>query len=231
MNKQQFMGELKQLLGELPVDEREEALSYYEDYFADAGIENESEVIAQLKSPEAVARTIKAGLSDIEGFEGEFTESGFTGYSPDNKDELANSIPNSQNRGFGTSNGNPNLILVIIILILLSPFIISVLATVFGVTVGVLATILGIIFSLIVAGIACIVAGALLVAVAISQISTALWASIAILGGSFILIGIGSLLSMAGSKIVSKAIPMLISNVKKLWLYVVNYINSKRRYV
>ena len=37
MNREEFMAKLKALLGDIPADEREEALQYYEDYFDDAG--------------------------------------------------------------------------------------------------------------------------------------------------------------------------------------------------
>ena len=33
MNREEFMAKLKALLGDIPADEREEALQYYEDYF------------------------------------------------------------------------------------------------------------------------------------------------------------------------------------------------------
>ena len=67
--------------------EREEAIQYYNDYFDDAGAENESGVIASLGTPEELARTIKAGLNDG-GSVGEFTESGFSGYTQVHKDEV-----------------------------------------------------------------------------------------------------------------------------------------------
>ncbi len=38
MNREEFMAKLKALLGDIPADEREEALQYYEDYFDDAGV-------------------------------------------------------------------------------------------------------------------------------------------------------------------------------------------------
>ena len=37
MNREEFMAKLKALLGDIPAEEREEALQYYEDYFDDAG--------------------------------------------------------------------------------------------------------------------------------------------------------------------------------------------------
>ena len=48
MNREEFMAKLKALLGDIPAEEREEALQYYEDYFDDAGADNEAEVIRML---------------------------------------------------------------------------------------------------------------------------------------------------------------------------------------
>ena len=87
MNRAEFMRRLTELLGDVAPTEREEAIQYYNDYFDDAGEENESGVIAALGTPEELARTIKAGLNDG-GNSGEFTESGFSGYTQTPKDEI-----------------------------------------------------------------------------------------------------------------------------------------------
>lgn len=87
MNKAEFIRRLTELLGDVPPAEREAAIQYYNDYFDDAGAENESSVIASLGTPEELARTIKAGLNDG-GNGGEFTESGFSGYAQIHKDEV-----------------------------------------------------------------------------------------------------------------------------------------------
>ena len=87
MNRAEFMGRLTELLGDVSPMERDEAIQYYNDYFDDAGVENEGEVISSLGTPEELARTIKAGLSDG-GNGGEFTESGFSGYTQLHKDEM-----------------------------------------------------------------------------------------------------------------------------------------------
>ena len=39
MNRVEFMAELERLLADLPEDERQAAVQYYADYFADAGAE------------------------------------------------------------------------------------------------------------------------------------------------------------------------------------------------
>lgn len=87
MNRAEFMRRLTELLGDVAPTEREEAIQYYNDYFDDAGEENESGLIASLGTPEELARTIKAGLNDG-GNGGEFTESGFSGYTQTPKDEI-----------------------------------------------------------------------------------------------------------------------------------------------
>lgn len=60
MNRVEFMAELERLLADLTEDERQAAVQYYADYFADAGAENEAEVIRELGSPEKTAESIKA---------------------------------------------------------------------------------------------------------------------------------------------------------------------------
>ena len=74
MNKKTYMAQLKRLLGGIPEAEREEALQYYEDYFEDAGIENEEEVISQLGSPEKLAENIIRDVSG-NGYDGLYDES------------------------------------------------------------------------------------------------------------------------------------------------------------
>lgn len=87
MNRVDFMKNLSELLADVPLSEREEAIQYYNDYFDDAGEENEQSVIASLGTPEQLAGTIKAGLADG-GNIGEFTEKGFSGYEQKTENEV-----------------------------------------------------------------------------------------------------------------------------------------------
>ena len=103
MNRAEFMRRLTELLGDVPPTERDEAIQYYNDYFDDAGTENESGVIASLGSPEELARTIKAGLSDG-GNGGEFTESGFSGYTRTQREELIRAEEAGNQGGTGQDN-------------------------------------------------------------------------------------------------------------------------------
>lgn len=55
MTRIEFMSELAIRLQGMPESERQDALQFYEEYFDDAGPENEQVVIEELKSPAAVA--------------------------------------------------------------------------------------------------------------------------------------------------------------------------------
>lgn len=62
MNRVEFMRQLEHLLQSIPEAERAEALQYYNDYFDDAGVENEKEVLNALGNPAKVAENIKRDL-------------------------------------------------------------------------------------------------------------------------------------------------------------------------
>ena len=63
MNKHEFMSQLKKHLRKLPFDEVKEVVEYYEQYFDDAGEENEQAVLMELGSSSAVASQIIASYA------------------------------------------------------------------------------------------------------------------------------------------------------------------------
>lgn len=80
MNRTEYMRELDALLHGISKEEREEAMQYYNDYFDDAGSENEEKVIEELGSPAKLAETIRAGINgntdEAESY-GEYGERGY----------------------------------------------------------------------------------------------------------------------------------------------------------
>ncbi|WP_427109928.1 DUF1700 domain-containing protein [Lysinibacillus xylanilyticus] len=68
MNRASFMKKLRGKLQRIPAHEIDAALAYYEEYFDEAGEENEQRVIQQLGSPSHVASQIMAdyALKDLE---------------------------------------------------------------------------------------------------------------------------------------------------------------------
>lgn len=65
MNRSEYMAALRRALSVLPEEERASALRYYEEYFDDAGPENEAKVIADLGAPEQVAAQILADYREL----------------------------------------------------------------------------------------------------------------------------------------------------------------------
>ncbi|MBO4846190.1 MAG: DUF1700 domain-containing protein [Lachnospiraceae bacterium] len=225
MNKQQFLAELKQLLGDIPADERDEALSYYNDYFEDAGEDNEESIVAELESPEKIAFMIKAGLRDSDKSVGEFTETGFRTYY-DDKDELANTIPSSDDRGFGRTQmpKSPSTWLIILLILaspVLIPLFFGLLAGLIGIAAGIAAAIIGIAaggLAAIVCGIVCLVVGLPGFAVPAG--------GLIITGLGLMIIGAGILLTLLGVWV----IPRLIPKVFKLFVRLVSALFSRFRF-
>ena len=67
MNRIEFMTELASLLQDISVEERTSAMQYYNDYFDDAGEENEQKIIEELGSPVRIAAELKEGLKGQSG--------------------------------------------------------------------------------------------------------------------------------------------------------------------
>lgn len=65
MNRNDYMGALRRALSSLPDEERASALRYYEEFFDDAGPENEQKAIDDLGSPESVAAQILADYREL----------------------------------------------------------------------------------------------------------------------------------------------------------------------
>lgn len=98
MSRWEFMRRLEELLSDISPNEREEALQYYNDYFNDAGKENEKEVIDALGSPEQVAKIVKDGLGDNVS-QGEFTENGFVNGPAYAQNEIMKRNPDDRAEG------------------------------------------------------------------------------------------------------------------------------------
>jgi len=218
MSRVEFMNQLKNLLWDIPEVEREEALNYYEDYFDDAGADNEAQVIDALGSPEKVAAIIKEGLKEEAKDQGEYSETGYTGYGADSKDEVGRyENPKKKSfsdriKGIGTGGMIIILILAIFALPILGPVGLGVVSAAFGLIAAGAAVLL----ALAVTGIAIIVAGAGVFAAAIGSFTVTPAVGIMLLGAALIIIGIGILITVLGIWILTKVIPGLIRFVVDL---------------
>ena len=125
MNRQEFMERLEYLLRGIPASEREDALAYYNDYFDEAGVENEYQVIQELGSPEQVAQTI---LTDVQQAAYQNTQDTYSAGQTAEKKKMSASTK----------------VLLVIVIILTFPLWIGIVAGVFGTVVGLIGAAFGI---------------------------------------------------------------------------------------
>ena len=221
MSRWEFMRQLEELLSDIAPAEREEALQYYNDYFNDAGRENEQEVIQALGSPKQVAQIVKEGISGSS--QGEFTENGFV-----NGDENLNEImkrPVSNNAYEQEKNADTSsyketktekektsmptwaIVLIVIACILCSPVILGVLSSVIGALLSLIVAILAIVLGFGAATLVLYVVAIILVITGISLLVTYPLAGIALIGAGFICAALGILFMLLTVLLAGKCIP------------------------
>lgn len=174
MNRQEFMRRLEYLLRGIPENEKRDALAYYNDYFDEAGAENEYQVIQELGSPEQVAQTIledvqresrQSGRQDYCSPEMEYKYSSGqeqNTYEQQDASSYASQTSTAGKQGMSTSTK----VLLIIVLILTFPLWIGIVAGLFGGLVGLIGGLFGVIvgligaaFGLVVGGVGCVIGG------------------------------------------------------------------------
>ncbi len=183
MNRVEFMKQLERLLGDIPENDRLDAIAYYNDYFDEAGVENEAQVIRELGSPGKVAAIIKADLNANRDENTTYTE----------HDEEASNMPTRRESGYHAPKQKKGLPwpLIIVLLVFASPLLIGTFGGLFGALLGVAGALVGIAIAfvacalaLLIAGIVCFVVG--IVRVFISPVE------------GLITVGLGSLMLALG---------------------------------
>lgn len=146
MSRSEFMFLLAQLLADMPLEERAEALKFYNNYFDDAGPENEQQVIEELGTPQKVADSIKGNLNEEEGY---FSKKAYEQESYNNQGTPYYEQPAKRKIGVGT----------IILIVLASPFIIVLASVIFAILVSVFAVVFSAFVAVSASAIACIIYG------------------------------------------------------------------------
>lgn len=156
MNRADYMAALRRALSVLPEEERANALRYYEEYFDDAGPENEAKAIEELGEPAKVAAQILADYRELTA--------------------VPHAQPIKEKRRW---RGISPLLLIVLVLLAIPiglPLVFGAGATVLGVLLAIIVTVLAVIFAvlLILYGIplALICGGAV-----ITVLSCTLWAT------------------------------------------------------
>ena len=200
MNRASFLKKLRGKLQRLPAHEIDAALAYYEEYFDEAGEENEQRVIQQLGSPSHVASQIMAdyALKDLE----------------------ATSTSTST-----STKKNMSAIWLIILAIISAPLSLPLLvvaialifsfgAVIFSVIIAIIATVLGIFFG----GIAALISGFFIL--------TKDWPTASLfMGVGFIVTGLGILLFPIVARLIKTIVVVCVEALGKLF----HKITKKRK--
>lgn len=215
MSRWEFMRRLEELLSDISPSEREEALQYYNDYFNDAGRENEQEVIKALGSPEQVAKIVKEGIG-----EGETRESK-KAYNHSTEDKRSDDVEYTETYSADDRVKEPvptwAIVLIVIGVILLSPAILGAVFTVIGTLFSIIIGIFCLIFGLgVAAGVLLIVAVCLIVA-GIGSLFADPLSSIGLVGAACICGALGILFLLITVVIAGKGIPALYKGIMYLW--------------
>ena len=213
MNRKEFMERLEKLLWNISDGEREEALQFYNDYFDDAGPENEAQVMEELGSPEQVAKKIKAGLEDGTA---EYTEQGYQDARFRENQEVAA----GEAKAPGRQGVNGWKIVALILLGILAfpsvaPICFTIVMAVVAVVIGICAAMVG----LAAAGIAVLLVGGVLIGVGILKLFVMAPIGIALFGAGCLVLALGILLSMLGIFCCAKAIPWVIRGIVAVLRY------------
>lgn len=213
------MDELERLLKDIPAEEREEAIQYYNDYFDDAGEENEARVIEELGSPAQVARTILEGMSDHTG---EYTEKGYEdGRFRDYREVSANCREPEKGKSSRKQSGSGpwKAFCIILLCILLCPIIIPIGIALLAVLIAVIVGIISLAVAAIAVAVALPIAGILTIAVGIYRLFLFPAAGIALGGIGCLLLAVGILVCLAAVWLLSKVLPACIRGAVALIRY------------
>lgn len=240
MSRFDFMRRLEGLLSDIPLEERSEALKYYNDYFDDAGVDNEANIISELGSPERIAGIIKAdlkaeGSSNVD--RGFFTEKGFkdTIYEEkkyevikpvEGEHQDSNSRHNNtkdanysntyaNNSKTTNSSNNTNIILLIIVCIFAIPIGIPMFFTVIGIIISIVAVVIGFVLGFGLAGILMVPAGIAMIIVGLVKMGIP-FIGISLCGGGLLLFGLGILFMMLSAWLCKSVLPAVIRGIVNL---------------
>ena len=215
MSRNDFMKQLEHLLQNVPPAEREEALQYYNDYFDDAGAENEKEVIEALGNPARVAENIKRDLTEnSESVSAKASDRALVEYG---KDSSAAMMQAQQEKGKKQDLPTWAVVLLVLLLILASPVILGAGVAVLGVVIAILAVWFSLILAFGSISLALMVSMFTLVIVGIMCVPADFIAGAGVVGAGLLCGGIGILFLMLAVAMGGIATPAVCRRIAGLF--------------
>lgn len=208
MMRQEFMEHLEKLLWDISENERKEALQYYNDYFDDAGAENEQNVIQSLGSPKKVAESIRRDMGeDASYFAEKAPEYELVSYR-----ENPMPIP-AKKKGLPTWA----IVLMVFLGIFAAPILFGVLLGVFGTLLGVLVSAFAVFLAFGITAIVMMLLLPVLFVIGFMCVPVSPWVGMACAGVGLLMGGLGLLFLMLTVAIAGIVIPAIAKGIGTLF--------------
>lgn len=226
MNRFEYMRRLEELLSDIAPSEKEEALTYYNDYFNDAGEADEQQVMEELGTPEQVAAVVKEGLG-LGSADGQNVADSQTDPVTEGSAQMQQSAPGTsqQQTSYQQQTAQPQqkkgmpawaITLIVIGLVFCSPVILALLCVILALILAAFSVMFGLILgfaatslALYIAAIVCLLLGLFIFPV--SRLLTG-----ALLGTGFLAAAFG-ILFMLLTVLLCSAVPALCKGTAWLW--------------
>lgn len=200
MNRQEFLRQLESLLKNIPENERQDALAYYNDYFDEAGVENEQNVIQELGSPQKVAQSI---VDDVRSLEYNKAE-GYEDMSGAYEQSAYQNQTTYQNQGYSTYQDVEKkgkfktwqIVLIVVLLIITSPVLLGVVTGLFGGLVGLLGGLFGILVGIFGSALGLLIGGIALFGTGIMSMMVIPVEGVTCMGVGLLMVSLGVLLAL-----------------------------------
>lgn len=187
MNKKVFIKELEKKLKRLPKEELDDVLNYYREYFEDAMINDNEDILTRLDSPSNIASQI---LSEYAFKEVECNEP--------------------------TAKKGIKTVWFIILAIFAAPIALPLAITAAAIIFALLAVLISLVFTFLLVTVSFIGAGIFTLIAGLSVASQDLWTTILTVGISLILIGLGLLTGLLVKSITPKILSSISKLTRKL---------------
>lgn len=221
MDRKTFMRELEFLLQDISENERKEALSFYEDYFDEAGEENEQRIIEELGEPSRIAAIIRDSL------QGNFDERihvGNDGFSNDDYQRTYEVIDvdaqekkaSSKLKNKWKSLGSRDRFLLIVLLILAVFPLSSLIGDLFGIGFTLATIFFCLVFGFWIITIVLAIIGVVFIVVGVSHLFSLPGAGLIYMGIGFVIVALAQIFEKIASWFFKECIPSfvdMLSNV------------------
>lgn len=221
MNRIEYMTKLASLLQDIPEVERRDAMKYYNDYFDEAGEENEEQVIREFGAPEEVAENIKADLKgkteDITGSQQEQSSSQYQ-----TQEQQKQKSDQSSEYQYGMSEKKKNdriweIVLIVILAIIIGPVLIPLVGGILAAGLAIVLTVIVGVIAMVIAGVAIAIAGIALVISGLIILLPQTAAGLALIGSGLMILVIGVIATVGFGKLCAFIWDGIAKGITFLW--------------